>query len=69
MDDDNASFRQVVVDLQELYGKKIAPLHLPIRENGQFVGYVNAGKRTEPLIRQMFRITLSKTWRSAVKHY
>lgn len=41
MDDDNASFRQVVVDLQELYGKKIAPLHLPIRENGQFVGYVN----------------------------
>ena len=41
MDDDNASFRQVVVDLQELYGKKKAPLHLPIRENGQFVGYVN----------------------------
>lgn len=41
MDDDNASFRQVVVDLQELYGKKIAPFHLPIRENGQFVGYVN----------------------------
>lgn len=41
MDDDNASFRQVVVDLQELYGKKIAPLHLPIREEGQFVGYVN----------------------------
>lgn len=41
MDDDNASFRQVVVDLQELYGKKIAPLHLPIRENGKFVGYVN----------------------------
>lgn len=32
---------QVVVDLQELYGKKIAPAHLPIRENGQFVGYVN----------------------------
>ena len=27
--------------LQELYGKKIAPFHLPIRENGQFVGYVN----------------------------
>ena len=41
MDDDNASFRQAVVDLQELYGKKIAPLHLPIREEGQFVGYVN----------------------------
>ncbi len=41
MDVDNASYRQVVQDLQELYGKKIAPFHLPIRENGQFVGYVN----------------------------
>ena len=41
MDIDNASFRQVVEDLQELYGKKIAPFHLPIRENEQFVGYVN----------------------------
>ena len=33
MDVDNASFRQVVEDLTELYGKKIAPIHLPIREN------------------------------------
>jgi elongation factor G len=41
MDIDNASFRQVVEDLQAAYGKKIAPFHLPIRENGQFVGYVN----------------------------
>lgn len=41
MDVDNASFRQVVKDLQDLYGKKIAPFHLPIRENEQFVGYVN----------------------------
>ena len=41
MDIDNASYRQVVEDLQELYGKKIAPFHLPIRENTQFVGYVN----------------------------
>ncbi len=41
MDIDNASFRQVVTDLQELYGKKIAPFHLPIRENGEFIGYVN----------------------------
>lgn len=41
MDVDNASYRQVVEDLQALYGKKIAPFHLPIRENGQFVGYVN----------------------------
>ena len=41
MDIDEASYRQVVADLQELYGKKIAPFHLPVRENGQFVGYVN----------------------------
>lgn len=41
MDVDNASYRQVVEDLQALYGKKIAPFHLPIRENGEFVGYVN----------------------------
>lgn len=41
MDIDNASYRQVVEDLQTLYGKKIAPFHLPIRENTKFVGYVN----------------------------
>ena len=41
MDDDHASFREVVQSLQELYGKHIAPFHLPIRENEQFVGYVN----------------------------
>lgn len=41
MDVDNASFRQVVEDLTEMYGKKIAPFHLPIRENEKFVGYVN----------------------------
>ena len=41
MDIDEASYRQVVEDLQQLYGKRIAPFHRPIRENGQFVGYVN----------------------------
>ena len=41
MDIDNASFRQVVEDLTEMYGKKIAPIHLPIRENEKLVGYVN----------------------------
>ncbi len=46
MDIDNASYRQVVADLQELYGKKIAPFHLPIRENEQFVGYVNVVQQT-----------------------
>lgn len=46
MDIDNASYRQIVVDLQDLYGKKIAPFHLPIRENEQFVGYVNVIQQT-----------------------
>ena len=44
MDDDNASFREVVEKLTELYGKKIAPFHIPIRENGKFVGFVNVVK-------------------------
>ncbi len=41
MDVDNASFRQVVEDMTALYGKKMAPFHLPIRENEKFVGYIN----------------------------
>ena len=41
MDVDNASFRQVVEDMTKLYGKKMAPFHLPIRENEKFVGYIN----------------------------
>ena len=45
MDVDNASFREVVEEMTELFGKKIAPIHLPIRENGQFVGYVNVVKK------------------------
>ena len=44
MDDDNASYRQVIEDLTELFGKKIAPFHLPIRENEKFVGFVNVVK-------------------------
>ena len=41
MDVDNASFRQVVEDMTASFGKKMAPFHLPIRENEKFVGYVN----------------------------
>ncbi len=44
MDVDHASFRQVVEDLTELYGKKIAPFYMPIRENEKFVGYINVCK-------------------------
>lgn len=44
MDIDNVSYRQVVEQLTELYGKRIAPLHMPIRENEKFVGYINIVK-------------------------
>ncbi len=44
MDDDNASFRAVIDRLTELYGKRIAPFHSPIRENEKFVGFVNVVK-------------------------
>lgn len=41
MDADNASFKSVVEKLTEMYGKRIAPFHFPVRENEKFVGYVN----------------------------
>ena len=46
MDVDNASYRQVVSDMTERYGKKMAPFHLPIRENEKFVGYINVISET-----------------------
>lgn len=49
MDVDDASFREVVEQLTERYGKVIAPHFSPIRENEKLVGYVNviknAGRR------------------------
>ena len=44
MDVDDASFRQVVQDLTDRYGKVIAPHFQPIRENKKLVGYVNVIK-------------------------
>jgi len=41
MDNDNASMRTIVEGLQEIYGKKIAPFHFPVRENEKFIGYCN----------------------------
>ena len=46
MDVDQASYKEVVEDLTQLYGKKIAPFHFPIRENEKFVGYVNVVSET-----------------------
>ena len=44
MDLDHASFRQALQDMNDTFGKKIAPFHLPIRENEKFVGFVNVVK-------------------------
>lgn len=41
MDIDDASFKKVVEELHNRYGKIIAPFHFPIREDRKFVGYVN----------------------------
>ncbi len=41
MDIDDASFKKIMEELTELYGKKIAPFNFPIRENEKYVGYVN----------------------------
>ena len=38
MDIDNVSYREVVESLTELYGKRIAPLHMPIREKRKVCG-------------------------------
>ncbi|MDO5701745.1 MAG: elongation factor G [Lachnospiraceae bacterium] len=45
MDNSDVSYHTIVEQLQELYGKKIAPLHIPIHEGGKFVGYVNVVKK------------------------
>ena len=44
MDDDHASFRELILKLEKRFGRKIAPFHLPIRENEKFVGFVNVVK-------------------------
>ncbi len=72
MDVDDVSYREVVEQLTELYGKRIAPLHFPIREDGKFVGYVNvvkqAGRRYIDKGQQRksarFLLIWMSTWRS-----
>lgn len=44
MDDDHASYRELVLKLEKQFGRKIAPFQLPIRENEKFVGFVNVVK-------------------------
>lgn len=44
MDDDEASFIELVVKLSKEFGRKVAPIQIPIREEGKFVGLVNVVK-------------------------
>ena len=41
MDVDNVSYHDVVDALVEKFGKKVAPLYMPLREDGKLTGYVN----------------------------
>ena len=50
MDDDHASYRELLLKLEKEFGRKIAPFHLPIRENEKFVGFVNLGIAREALM-------------------
>lgn len=44
MDDDQASLYKVLEQLKDVFGKKIAPFQVPIRENEHFTGFVNVIK-------------------------
>lgn len=46
MDIDSVSYREVIEDLSERFGKKIAPFNMPLREEGELAGYVNVIQKT-----------------------
>ncbi|MCL2617276.1 MAG: GTP-binding protein, partial [Defluviitaleaceae bacterium] len=45
MDDENADIDKVVEELKDKFGKSIAPIQIPIKEGGRFVGYINVVKQ------------------------
>ena len=45
MDDENANFDNIVESLKETFGKSIAPIQAPGREDGKFVGFINTIRR------------------------
>ena len=45
MDLEDANYEAIVENLQELYGKKVAPLHFPIRDGAKLTGYVDVVKK------------------------
>lgn len=44
MDEEGADLTKVLEQLQETFGKRIAPFQVPFKENGKFVGFVNVVK-------------------------
>lgn len=44
LDDRNASYDKKLEELKQKFGRKIAPIQVPIMENGKMVGYVNVAK-------------------------
>lgn len=44
MDDNQADYHAIVEELTAQYGKRVAPFHIPIRENEIFTGFVNVVK-------------------------
>lgn len=44
VDDEHVDCGAIIEELKEKHGKKIAPFHLPLREDGKFMGFVNVVK-------------------------
>ncbi len=51
MDDPDVNLTNLIEELKENFGKSIAPLQVPIRENGKFKGFVNALKKEARLFK------------------
>ena len=45
MDFEHADYNQILADLKDLYGNKVAPLQLPIKEGDKLTGYVDIVKQ------------------------
>ena len=46
MDNADVNYGEIIENLQNLYGNKIAPIHIPIREDGKLLGYVDVVKKS-----------------------
>ncbi len=44
MDDENANFMRTMQELDQTFGKAVAPFQVPIREDGKYIGYVDVVK-------------------------